>query len=182
MSLDPRAADVIAFWREAGQARWFARDAELDRQIQSRFSALHTEAAAGRLDTWARTPDGSLALLLLLDQFSRNLYRGSARAFAQDEAARRIARKAIADGFDLETDPALRQFFYLPFMHSECILDQGLCVRLFHALGDPENLHFARLHEKIVRRFGRFPHRNDALGRHNSPAEITYLEAGGFSG
>ena len=179
---DSRAADVIAFWREAGPARWFARDAELDREIQSRFQALHTEAAAGRLDAWAGTSDGALALLLLLDQFSRHLYRGSARAFAQDEAARRIAGKAIADGFDLEVDPALRSFVCLPLMHSESILDQTLSVRLFHAIGDPENLHYARLHREIVRRFGRFPHRNDALGRHSSPAERTYLEAGGFSG
>jgi uncharacterized protein (DUF924 family) len=177
----PGPAEVVAFWRDAGPKQWFLKDDAFDASIRERFGALHTEAAAGAKDEWAQTPEGSLALLLLLDQFSRNLYRGSPQAFAQDEKARRIARSANDAGFDLAVDSAFRTFFFLPFTHSESIIDQELCVRLSHQI-DPDSLRWARIHEKIIRRFGRFPHRNKVLGRHTTPAEQAFLDGGGFSG
>ena len=179
---DPAAAQLVAFWREAGPKKWFLKDEAFDASIRERFATLHARAAAGELEHWGETPEGTLALFLLLDQFSRNLYRGSAQAFAQDERARRIARHAIEAGFDLEVDPAVRTFFYLPFEHSEAIADQELCVRLSHQLSDRDLLRWARIHEEIIRRFGRFPHRNKALGRHTTPAEQTFLDGGGFAG
>jgi uncharacterized protein (DUF924 family) len=177
-----RPEDVIAFWSEAGPKQWYMKDEAFDREIGARFSAMHAQAAQGELDHWAETPEGALALLLLLDQFSRNLHRGSPDAFAQDAAARRIATGAIEAGFDNRTEPLLRQFFYLPFMHSEGIADQERCVALCHSLPDPGTLPYAREHERIIRRFGRFPHRNQVLSRHTSPAERTFLESGGFAG
>lgn len=176
------AAEIVAFWRDAGPERWFNKDGDFDRAIAERFGDTHSQAAAGENDGWADTPEGALALILILDQFSRNMHRGSARAFAQDERALRIARKAIEAGFDRQVDPAFRSFFYLPFMHSERIADQERCVALCHALPEGGTLPFARDHEEIIRRFGRFPHRNTSLGRHTSPAEQRFLDGGGFAG
>lgn len=178
----PAPAEILEFWRSAGPQRWYAKDEEFDRRIADCFGHLHAEAAAGRLDHWADHPEGALALLILLDQFSRNLFRGSPQAFAQDRQALDLARSSIEAGFDRRIEPQFRQFFYVPFMHSESILDQERCVALCHSLPDPGNLPFARDHERIIRRFGRFPHRNAALGRHTTPAEQAFLESGGFSG
>lgn len=179
--MEPR--DIVDFWLSLGPKKWFAKDDEVDREIARRFGDAHGEASAGRLDHWQTAPQGRLALLLLLDQFSRNLFRGDARAFAQDEQARALARDALAAGEDQEAAPELTAFFYMPFMHSEAIGDQMLCVRLCHSLGGDNNtLHFAKLHERIIRRFGRFPHRNGVLGRHTSPAEQRFLDEGGFAG
>ena len=174
--------DVLAFWRDAGPPKWFAKDDAFDRAIKERFQGLHEAAASGGLDRWGDSPEGALALLLLLDQFSRNLYRGTPKAFAQDAKAREVARKALDAGFDAAVDPTLRQFFYLPFMHSEAIADQVRCVLLCHSLEDHGTLPYALDHERIIRRFGRFPHRNPALGRHTSPAEQAFLDRGGFAG
>ena len=176
------AAEVVAFWREAGSDKWYEKNDAFDRAIESRFGALHSAAAEGEKDAWPQTPEGALALLLVLDQFSRNLFRGSPRTFAQDEKARQVARAALDMGFDLAAGPALREFFYLPFMHSELIADQERSVLLCHSLPNPGTLPFARDHERIIRRFGRFPHRNKSLGRHTSPAEQLFLDGGGFSG
>ena len=173
---------MVSFWREAGPEKWFSKDTAFDRTIEQRFGALHAEAAAGKKDAWATTPEGALALLLLLDQFSRNLFRGSPKTYAQDAKAREIADDALAAGFDQRVDPAFRSFFSLPFMHSESSADLARCVALAHALGDPVTLKFARHHQGIVRRFGRFPHRNAVLGRHSNPAEREFLESGGFAG
>jgi uncharacterized protein (DUF924 family) len=175
-------ADVIAFWREAGPKKWFAKDDDFDRAITERFGRIHKAAAAGECDSWAETAEGALALVVLLDQFSRNLYRGRPGTYMQDERARRIARQAIERGFDKGAEPELRQFFCLPFMHSESIADQNMCVALAHAYGRPENFKYARHHRAIVRRFGRFPHRNTILGRHTTPAEAVFLAGGGFAG
>lgn len=175
-------ADVVEFWRSIGPSRWYARDEQLDREIAERFGALHQAAAAGELDDWAQDAEGALALLLLLDQFSRNMFRGTPRAFAQDERALRIAHKAIGMGLDQEIEPDLRQFFYLPLMHSESLADQALCVRMSHALPGQAPLPYAIEHEQIIRRFGRFPHRNPLLGRFTSPAERAFLDGGGFAG
>lgn len=174
--------DVVDFWASLGREKWFAKDDSVDRTIAERFAAAHEDAARGRLDTWEATPQGRLALLLLLDQFSRNLFRDDPRAFANDTRARDIARAALAAGADREIPAELRSFFYLPFMHSEAIGDQVLCVRLCHPLGSDDTLHYAKLHERIIRRFGRFPQRNAVLGRHTTPAERRFLDAGGFSG
>lgn len=176
------AHEAVAFWREAGPDRWFRFDEGFDAEIRSRFGHRHAEAAAGRLDGWADTPEGALALVLLLDQFSRNLHRGWPAIYAHDDKARGLARRAVEQGFDRQVDPDLRKFFYMPFMHSESLADQAVCVKLCHALRDPDTLKWARHHSGIIRRFGRFPHRNLILGRHTSPAEQAFLESGGFGG
>jgi uncharacterized protein (DUF924 family) len=178
----PSPAEVVAFWRDAGPKKWFEKDDAFDRDIRDRFGALHAEAAAGKHDGWADTPEGALALLILFDQFSRNLFRGSAETYARDEKAREIARDAVQAGFDRAVDPDVRKFFYMPFMHSESIADQERCVALSHALADKGTFDYARHHCGIVRRFGRFPHRNAILGRHTTPAEQAFLEGGGFAG
>jgi uncharacterized protein (DUF924 family) len=178
----PGPAEVLGFWREAGPDKWFKRDEAFDQEIRDRFGALHEEAAAGKLNDWAKTPEGTLALILILDQFSRNMFRNSPKAFAQDEMASDLARQAVAAGFDKEVEPALAHFFHMPFMHSERIADQERCVAYFHALGQAEGLKYARIHEQAIRRFGRFPHRNPILGRHMTPAEQAYLDDGGFVG
>jgi len=174
-------AEVIGFWRDAGPDRWFEKDDAFDREIAERFSGVHAEAAAGWLDSWAATPEGALALLILLDQFSRNIFRGTPQAYAQDEQALAVARLALEHGHDRQVEESLRQFFYLPFMHSESLLDQERCVALCHSLPDRSTLPYALDHWRIIRRFGRFPHRNVVLGRHTSPAEQAFLSAGGFA-
>ena len=125
--------DVVAFWREAGRDKWFKKDPEFDRAIEERFGALHAEAAAGKLNDWAKTPEGALALILVLDQFSRNMFRDSPKAFAQDEMASELASAAIAAGFDQKVEPELAHFFHMPFMHSEQIADQERSVLYFHS-------------------------------------------------
>lgn len=181
MNAPVSAADVTAFWREAGPARWFAKDDAFDAAFKSRFEATHHAAAAGALDRWAVDADGTLALLLLLDQFPRNAYRGTGHMFATDGKARAIARAAVEAGLDREVDAMLRPFFYLPFMHSEKLADQERCVALCAPIAG-ETLRFAIEHRDIIARFGRFPHRNQALGRETTPEERSFLEDGGFAG
>ncbi|MGH6923730.1 MAG: DUF924 family protein [Propylenella sp.] len=175
-------ADVVAFWRDAGEKKWFNKDEAFDRLIAERFATLHTEAAAGRLADWGQTAEGALALVLLLDQFSRNLFRGDPRAFQQDATAAAVARKALDSGFDKAVEAKLRLVLYMPFMHSEAIADQERCVSLFHAHSGAKGLKHAREHEEIIRRFGRFPHRNAVLGRDTTAAERAFLDGGGFGG
>jgi uncharacterized protein (DUF924 family) len=174
--------DVIGFWKEAGPDKWYARNEAFDREIAARFGRLHASVAAGAHADWAATPDGALALIILLDQFSRNLHRDAPEAFAQDELGRKIAADAVDAGFPEKVEPVFRQFFCTPFMHSESLADQAHCVSLSHRLGTADTLKFALIHERIIRRFGRFPHRNGVLGRHTTPAERQFLEGGGFSG
>jgi uncharacterized protein (DUF924 family) len=176
------AAGVVGLWRDAGEKKWFNKDDAFDREIAARFGALHAKAAAGELSDWADRPEGALALILLLDQFSRNLFRGAPQAFAQDALALKVARAALEAGFDQQVEPKLRLFFYMPFMHSEAIADQRRCVSLIHCSGSEGLLKYAREHGEIIRRFGRFPHRNALLGRHTSVAEQTFLDGGGFAG
>lgn len=175
------ASQVVAFWREAGPRRWFRKNAAFDAQFRDRLLAAHEQAARGEFDAWADTPDGALALLILLDQFPRNAFRGSARMFATDARALEIARRAIAAGFDQRTDAELRNFFYLPLMHSEALQDQQDSVALTQPLGADAH-RFALMHRDIIERFGRFPHRNAALGRGTTPDEQAFLDAGGFAG
>ena len=158
-------AEVVSFWREAGPERWFGKDEGFDLTIRTRFLAIHEAAARGELALWEESPDGALRLVILLDQFPRNMFRGSAQAFATDPLARAVANRALARGFDQATDEMTRPFFYLPFMHSELLADQDRCVRLREVFGDPELLKYATLHRDIVVKFGRFPHRNRAMGR-----------------
>ena len=182
MDRAPTSQDVINFWLKAGRETWYRRDAAMDAEITARFAATHAAAAAGQLADWESTGEGTLALLLLLDQFSRNMFRDSARAFATDAAARAIADRAIARGFDASGNPALRRFFYVPFMHSEALSDQLRCIALCRAAGDAEGERYAVMHHAIIARFGRFPHRNEALGRDMSAGETAFLNEGGFAG
>jgi uncharacterized protein (DUF924 family) len=175
-------AEVITFWFDAGPKRWFEKDAEFDAEIIRRFTPTYQAAAAGALADWESTAESCLALLIVLDQFPRNMFRGSAQAFATDRNALGIAKSAIARGLDQATPMPGRQFFYLPLEHSEELSDQERCVELFRALGDAELLKWADLHRDIIRRFGRFPHRNSVLGRTTTPEEQAFLDAGGFAG
>lgn len=174
-------ADVIAFWRQAGPDRWFRKDEAFDAEFRERFLGAHECAARGELDGWANDPQGALALVLLLDQFPRNAFRATTRAYATDAKARDIARIAVDQGWNDRVEPELRRFFYLPFMHSEELRDLDRCVELSRALGgDP--LRYALHHRDIVAKFGRFPHRNAVLGRTTRPDEQRFLDEGGFGG
>jgi uncharacterized protein (DUF924 family) len=175
-------ADILSFWRRAGPDRWFASDDAFDAKIRRRFLAVHEAAAAGRFDAWEAEPDGAFALLLLLDQFPRNMFRGTARAFATDAPARASAERALQRGFDQRFALPERRFFYLPFMHSEALADQQRCLALCRLADDPEGVRYAEIHADIIRRFGRFPHRNAALGRPTSADEQAFLDNGGFDG
>lgn len=173
--------DIIAFWREAGPEKWFKKDEAFDAEIADRFSALHGAAAQGAHDAWAESGAGALALILVLDQFSRNLHRGSALAFASDIKALQIAKTALARGDDHLVSKDLQIFFYIPFEHSECLADQRTAIRLAHAMQNANYLKYAHTHHDVIRRFGRFPHRNAVLGRHTTAAEKAFLGDGGFS-
>jgi uncharacterized protein (DUF924 family) len=177
-----QAAAVVRFWREAGQEAWFKADPAFDRQCESRFLDLHLQAACGELEHWLENAEGALALLLLLDQIPRNVFRGSGHAFATDGLARAYAARALARGHDQAHEPLLRAFFYLPFEHSEDPADQQRSVELFLALerdGHDAYTGYALAHQEVIGRFGRFPHRNRALGRQNTPDEQAWLDAGG---
>jgi uncharacterized protein (DUF924 family) len=178
--LGVNAADVLAFWREAGPSRWFRKDEAFDDEFRTRFLHAHEAAARGELDHWASDAEGALALLILLDQFPRNAFRGGARMFATDAKARDVALRAIDSGFDNKVAD-LRNFFYMPLMHSEQLADQDRCVELSRTLGD-DTLRYARMHQDIIERFGRFPHRNAVLGRATTPQEQRFLDDGGFAG
>lgn len=186
MTSQSTPADVVAFWIEAGPKKWFAKDEAFDRAIRERFEALHMRASQGDLAEWVDTPDGALALLIVLDQFPRNLYRRSAHAFATDPLALATAKRAIEAGFHQKVAPELRPFFFLPFEHSERIEDQDRSIALCEAhrdsTGDADTLKWAHLHRDIIVRFGRFPHRNAAFGRITTPEEQGFLDGGGFSG
>lgn len=175
-------AEVVDFWRDAGYAKWFTNDDVFDAEFRRRFEATHLSAAARQYDAWMESAEGALALLVLLDQFPRNCFRGSAHSYATDGLARRYARFAIGAGFDLQVETALRTFFYLPFEHSETMADQDYAMELFGRIGDAELMKYAKLHRDLIERFGRFPHRNAALGRESTQEEIDYLASGGFSG
>ncbi len=175
-------ADTLAFWSAAGPAAWFKKDAAFDEALRARFEAAHHCAARGELPHWEQNAEGALALVLLLDQIPRNIYRNSAHAFATDPLAQALADRAVNAGFDRATAMPLRIFFYLPFEHAENIALQARGVALMETTGDAEFLKFAVLHRDVIARFGRFPHRNAALGRTSTAEELTFLAAGGFAG
>lgn len=179
MTVQP--AEILGFWfaGDAGAQRdiWFDKDHDFDGQC-ARFTAAIDDARAGRLDHWAATPRGALALIIVLDQLSRNVFRNSPQAFAADEQAREIARRTVAAGFDRQLTPVERMFVYLPFEHAETLADQDESVRLFETLGEAlgaDSVGYAHRHRDVIQRFGRFPHRNAVLGRANTPEEEDYL-------
>jgi len=178
--------DVIGFWTSAGPSKWFAHAPAFDEAIRLKFEPVHHAAARGEYAGWMQSAEGCLALLILLDQFPRNLYRRSAHQFATDPLARRIAGHALDNRFDQVLEARLRPFIYLPFEHSEDIADQDRSVALCEAhdaeTGDVDTLKWAVMHRDIIRRFGRFPHRNACLGRETTPEEQAFLDEGGFAG
>lgn len=176
------ALQVVAFWRDAGPQQWFRRDDAFDARFREAFLEEHFAAARRGREHWLGSADGALALMILLDQFPRNCFRDTAHSYATDGLARHYAMRAVEEGLDLQLVPKLRAFIYLPFEHSEDPQDQERSVAMFDVLGDKEYLQFAELHRDIIRRFGRFPHRNAVLGRMPTPEELDYLAEGGFAG
>ena len=177
----PSPAAIVTFWRDAGPGRWFAKDKNFDRALGARFHAGHLLAGERKLDDWNRSAEGAFALQILLDQVPRNIFRGTAHAWATDPLARRFALEAIDAGLDQQIEPSLRPFCYMALMHAEDVELQRRCVELFEVLGG-DSLPFAREHLEIIERFGRFPHRNAALGRDTTTAEQAFLRGGGFAG
>ena len=177
-------SDIVEFWRSAGPKAWFAKNAAFDATIRERFESDHHAAARGEHDDWSLTAKGALALVLLFDQIPRNVWRRSAHAFATDWQARGAAARAIDAGYDRAVTPDMRAFFYLPFKHSEDLMDQDTSVKLFEELQKDggEDAIGARMHRDIINRFGRFPHRNRRLGRMTTPEEAAFLDGGGFAG
>ena len=168
---------VLDFWFAPGmEAKWFVRDADVDAEITARFAELYERGHAGSLDDWAETRLGALALTLVLDQFPRNLFRNSPRAFESDQKARTLCRAILARGLDRESTQAERQFLYLPLMHSEALRDQRDSVAAYQALGNADALDFAIRHHDIIAAFGCFPHRNAVVGRQNTPEETEFLK------
>jgi uncharacterized protein (DUF924 family) len=172
---------VTHIWRAAGPERWFGKDDDFDARVRAEFLELHFAAARRELDAWRESAAGTLALALLLDQVPRNALRGTAHMFATDPLARAFAHGAVAAGRDREVDLDLRLFVYLPFEHSEHLADQELAVELIRPLGSTYEA-YALEHRDIIRRFGRFPHRNALLGRETTAEEQAFLAGGGFAG
>jgi uncharacterized protein (DUF924 family) len=178
------ADDVLKFWLdEVGPKGWFAASDELDNDIRRRFDDTLAGVADGRFSFWLTYPSGALAYIIVADQFSRNMYRGTARAFATDRIALSAAKSAIARGWDLKIDEPARRFFYMPLMHSENLCDLDRCVRLMHERMPEEGaagLLHARAHRAVIRRFGRFPSRNEALARTSTKPEADFMAEGGY--
>jgi len=191
--MDARVDEILDFWfgspqsADYGKERsfWFTKKLEFDQQLRDRFLSTYEQAATGELDSWENSPRSCLALLLLLDQFPRNMFRGTPKSFATDAKARAIANNAVSKGFDQDLLPVQRWFIYLPFEHSENLADGQRCVDLFSTLtGDPDSaatIDYALRHKSVIERFGRFPHRNKILGRESTPAEAEFLKQPGSS-
>ena len=173
--------DIITFWRSAGPDKWYAKDDTFDQELRDRFMDTWEAARDGKLGAWQDSDEGALALLIVHDQFPRNMFRNDARAFSTDALARSVATRAIAEGRDRRIEQEMRAFMYLPFEHSEDITDQERSIALFKSLS-ADSLKWAVLHADIIRKFGRFPHRNAVLGRATTPEEAAFLDDGGFKG
>ncbi len=188
-----QANEILDFWfgnpddEDYGKSRkvWFIKNLEFDKEVRSRFLQVYQQAATGKLDAWKESPLGCLALIILLDQFPRNMFRGQAQAFATDSQVLAYAKYAVAQGFDKELLPIQRQFIYLPFEHSENLTDQHQCLELFSTLKEyPEcvsGVDYAHRHFQVIERFGRFPHRNEILERESTPEEVEFLKKPGSS-
>lgn len=174
--------DVTQFWEQAGESRWFFKDPAFDGALKVRFGAALADARSGTLDHWGQTPEGALGLVILLDQVSRNINRGSPLAFAADARALRLAKGWIGQGFQHKLPAPRARWLIMPYEHAEDLDAQQRGVALFQTMGLSEMAHWARVHLDIIARFGRFPHRNAVLGRVSTPAELAFLEAGGFAG
>ena len=174
--------EVIKFWfEEISQTQWWKKDVQFDQLIASRFLEVHGQASRGELYQWRETAEGRLAEIIVLDQFSRNIYRNSALAFATDSLALALAQEAIRGGADKEVSEDKRNFFYMPFMHSESAVIHKEAVALYEAYGNEGNLNFELRHKAIIDRFGRYPHRNEILGRDSTAEEIEFLAQPGSS-
>ncbi len=176
--------DILEFWLdEVGEKGWYLQDDELDETIRQKFENTWEAACEGRYSLWLTYPSGTLAYIILTDQFPRNMFRGSAKAFSSDVISLAAAKNAIHKTWDMKIDEPARQFFYLPLMHSENLCDQERCVRLMKERmpqSGESNLLHARAHRAVIRKFGRFPYRNEALLRHSTAPEIAYVEQGGY--
>ena len=174
--------DVVKFWIEAGETRWFTKSAAFDGSLAVRFAETLKQARTGACDHWAETPQGALGLVLLLDQVSRNIHRGSPLAFAADARALALARNVVAKGWLRALPTPLAKWFIMPYEHAEDLDAQCRCVAFFGSMGLHDMVHWAKVHLDIIAKFGRFPHRNPILGRSSTPEEIAFLKAGGFAG
>lgn len=171
------AVDVLQFWfAELEPRQWWVKDEALDREIEERFGELHSDAAAGKLYQWREDANGRLAEVIILDQFSRNIYRDRPEAFAWDGMALVLAQEAVRIGADQEFDTPEKAFFYMPYMHSESMAIHSQAVKLFDQPGVEFNLEFELKHKMIIDRFGRYPHRNAVLGRESTPEELRFLK------
>jgi uncharacterized protein (DUF924 family) len=177
-----KPGDIIAFWTTAGETRWFNRDAAFDGALSVRFGSALKEAREGHFDAWAENPESALALVIVLDQFSRNIHRGNPLMFAADAKALGIARRSIARGYHQAMPAGTARWLIMPFEHAEDLDAQWRGVGLFQAMGLNDMVPWAELHRDIIARFGRFPHRNSILGRRSTPAELAFLAEGGFQG
>jgi hypothetical protein len=175
-------ADILSFWRHAGYERWYGKDDAFDTVLRTRFQVTWEAARAGKLASWQTSDDGALALVIVLDQFPRNMFRGDPKMFSTDAMALEVTQAAIAQGRDKRADKVLRSFFYLPFEHSESMDIQERSIALYTEFGDADGLKWANAHADIIHKFGRFPHRNATLGRTTTPEEKAFLDAGGFAG
>ena len=176
------AAAIVDFWRLAGPARWFTRDAAFDGALAVRFSEALRLARLGAYDHWGETAEGAVGLVILLDQFSRNIHRGSPLAFAADARALALAKASVGKGYHQRLPAPLAQWLIMPFEHAEDLDAQQRCIALFETMGLHDMVHYAKVHMDIIARFGRFPHRNAVLGRSSRPEELAFLKAGGFAG
>jgi uncharacterized protein (DUF924 family) len=177
MSSLPTSTDVLTFWfKELSPPQWFTKSSELDMTITARFSALHTAAAKGEICSWRSSPEGCLAEIIILDQFSRNIYRDNPKAFAQDQLALELAQLAVGQGFDEKVSVQCKMFLYMPFMHSEKIEHHAEALKLFAQDGLEHALEFEKKHLAIIEKFGRYPHRNKILGRESTQEELEFLE------
>ncbi|HUR42499.1 MAG TPA: DUF924 family protein [Aestuariivirga sp.] len=177
-----RPGDIVTFWMEAGPSRWFTRDAAFDGALAVRFGKALEQARRGAFEHWGETPEGALGLVILLDQVSRNIHRGSPLAFAADARALTLAKTSVGRGYHQKLPPPQAMWLLMPFEHAEDLDAQRRCLALFATMGLPEMVYYAQVHLDIIAKFGRFPHRNPILGRHSSPTEIAFLKAGGFAG
>ncbi|MEL0438624.1 DUF924 family protein [Phycobacter sp. K97] len=179
-----RPEDILEFWLdEVGEKGWYLQDDELDERVRQKFQSTWEAACEGRFSLWLTYPSGTLAYIVLTDQLPRNMFRGSGRAFASDAIALAAAKNALHKKWDMKIDEPARQFFYLPLMHSENLCDQERCVRLMKERmpqSGESNLLHARAHRAVIREFGRFPYRNEALLRHSTAPEIAYVQEGGY--
>lgn len=174
--------DIVDFWYQGGEARWFARDAAFDGALSIRFGQALAAAREGAFDHWGKTPEGALGLVLLLDQVSRNMHRGTPLAFAADYKALSLAKSWIGRGFHQALPAPRARWLIMPYEHAEDLDAQMRGVALFATMGLPEMVYWARVHLDIIAMFGRFPHRNPILGRPSTPEEIAFLKSGGFAG